>query len=289
MSRRNAYAAPHWAASQRVGDVGTKATLLTLANYADEEFSCYPSQATLAEETEQSPRTIWKQVKWLESVGLIRRERRYDGQGHRKSDRFYLQLDVVIDVRERPDLLAKSADRPTRTQGASGDEGPTRNATREPYSQPGCEGTPSEPPEQDSPNGSSCGDGAQLSLLPDPQPPTSAERGRKPDVVWDALMAVCAVDTSSITASSRGAYNRAVKELRQAGATPEEITRRAAIFRATWPDIRLTPTALVRRWSEVGDYVGNGGARRLREQVEADDLAARMRAMDEADEQRRAQ
>ncbi|MEV0822566.1 helix-turn-helix domain-containing protein [Nonomuraea rubra] len=98
---RNAYAAPAWAAEQRVGDVGTKATLLVLANYADENFSCYPGQDTIAFETEQSVSTVARQIKRLKALGLITTEHRYDERGKRTSDRYYLQLDVSVDV-ERP-------------------------------------------------------------------------------------------------------------------------------------------------------------------------------------------
>lgn len=94
---RNAYAAPNWAAEQRVGDVGTKAVLLTLANYADEAFSCYPEQQTLADETEQSVRQVRRQVQYLEVLGLIRREKRYR-DGKRTSDRYFLLLDNDVQV-----------------------------------------------------------------------------------------------------------------------------------------------------------------------------------------------
>lgn len=105
MSRaRNAYAAPAWAAEQIVGDVGTKATLLVLANYADENFSGYPSQATIARETEQSERTVRRQLARLEELGLIKREKRGGHGSGRMSDRFYLQLDVTVtDPSQTPD------------------------------------------------------------------------------------------------------------------------------------------------------------------------------------------
>lgn len=72
---------------------------------------------------------------------------------------------------------------------------------------------------------------------------------RRRDETWDALMAVCAV-TEPIPRSARGAYNRMVAELKEIGATPHDITLRAIVYRLRWPGISLTPTALVRRWSE---------------------------------------
>lgn len=65
-------------------------------------------------------------------------------------------------------------------------------------------------------------------------------------------MAACGVDTTAITASSRGAYNRAVRDLKAVDATPGQITLRARKYQQQWPTASLTPTALARRWSELG-------------------------------------
>jgi len=71
---------------------------------------------------------------------------------------------------------------------------------------------------------------------------------RKRDDTWDAILAVCGI--TDVTSSARGAYNRAVKDIRDLGATPDEIGRRALRFRERWPEASLTPTALARRWGE---------------------------------------
>jgi hypothetical protein len=77
-------------------------------------------------------------------------------------------------------------------------------------------------------------------------------RKRKADPIWDALMAACDVDTTQITTSSRGAYNNAVKDLKAVEAKPAQIILRARRFKDQWPGVKITPTALVRRWSELG-------------------------------------
>lgn len=64
-------------------------------------------------------------------------------------------------------------------------------------------------------------------------------------------MAACGVDTTQLPTDSRGAYNRAVKQLKQVKATPGQITLRARRFQSKWPTASLTPTALVRRWPEL--------------------------------------
>ena len=80
---------------------------------------------------------------------------------------------------------------------------------------------------------------------------SGAAKPRKQDPIWDALMAACGVDTSQIPEDSRGAYNRAVKQLKEIKATPGQITLRAKRYRDKWTTASLTPTALVRRWPEL--------------------------------------
>jgi hypothetical protein len=54
------------------------------------------------------------------------------------------------------------------------------------------------------------------------------------------------------TKSERAAYNRALKELREANATPEEVRRRAGAYRSRWPRVSLTPSALAKHWGALG-------------------------------------
>ena len=74
---------------------------------------------------------------------------------------------------------------------------------------------------------------------------------RERDPIWDALMVACGIDTASITKSSRGAYNRAVADLREAGATQGQVTLRAKKYRERWPNTSLTPSALAKHWPEL--------------------------------------
>ena len=73
---------------------------------------------------------------------------------------------------------------------------------------------------------------------------------RPPDEVWDQLVLECGATTSEMTKSERGRYNRAVKELKEVGATAKEISQRAAIYRSTYPNVSVTPNGLVVHWSK---------------------------------------
>lgn len=81
-----------WARRVRTGNPGRKAVLMVLAEYADEADSCYPSQATLAAATEQSERTVRRQLAELEAMGLLHRSHRGNGNGGRTSDRYHLHV-----------------------------------------------------------------------------------------------------------------------------------------------------------------------------------------------------
>jgi hypothetical protein len=91
------FQAMNWASAQTTGNVGRKVVLLLLANYADEHGSCFPGQEKIAEETEQSVRTVRTQLAELERRGFIRRQHRGMAGGGRKSDRYFLNLGNAAD------------------------------------------------------------------------------------------------------------------------------------------------------------------------------------------------
>lgn len=93
------------------------------------------------------------------------------------------------------------------------------------------------------------------------------------DPLASTLLAVCGVSPDDVTGSSRGAYAKAVADLRAVGAAPDEVRHRAAAYRLRWPEASLTPTALVRRWGECSagaalqPVVAKGQAALLRAQA----------------------
>jgi DNA-binding transcriptional MerR regulator len=72
------------------------------------------------------------------------------------------------------------------------------------------------------------------------------KRERPPDLLWEAM--VEALGKPPLTESAKGAWRKAIKELRDAGATPDEIRAAAVAYRREWPDITITPTALAKHW-----------------------------------------
>jgi hypothetical protein len=80
----------------------------------------------------------------------------------------------------------------------------------------------------------------------EPQPKIVKHR----DALFEAVCNACGSDWNEITNVERARLNKAVKELRDAGATPEDVKERAMVFQVLWPNIKLTAMGLVGRWSE---------------------------------------
>jgi hypothetical protein len=84
-----------WAAKQVTGSPARKALLLALANYADAAGMSYPSQDTLARDTEQSTDTVQRQMKQLAALGLVRIEKRPAVKGQWPGLVYFLALPVA--------------------------------------------------------------------------------------------------------------------------------------------------------------------------------------------------
>ena len=87
--------AMNWAFEQTL-PMSEKFTLVVLANYADEQHSCFPSQGRIAEDMSASETTVRRNVKALEERGFVERSKRVDKGGHRTSDRYRLAVGKAI-------------------------------------------------------------------------------------------------------------------------------------------------------------------------------------------------
>lgn len=89
------FAALDWAWRVKTGSPGRKAVLMALAQFADDEGMCWPSQETIAEHSELSARSVRDHLAWLEQAGfLVRSERRWADSKKRRSDLYQLQIGV---------------------------------------------------------------------------------------------------------------------------------------------------------------------------------------------------
>lgn len=129
------YKATAWAYELHISSP-MKPVLVVLADMADEAATCYPGQARIAQMTGLSTKTVARALKKLERLGLVVRQHRQDGFGHRTSDRYHLQLTVTV-PESLPDTLptrqrAYKATSPSLTDSQSLPNGHSvRGITRE--------------------------------------------------------------------------------------------------------------------------------------------------------------
>jgi hypothetical protein len=99
-----------WAYRQKIKVSGRKFVLVALADFADEQWSCFPGQERLAAMTGQDVRSVRRHMIELEKDGLISRESRFLANGQRTSDRYRLQGGVADVEFAPPDTLTAGQD-----------------------------------------------------------------------------------------------------------------------------------------------------------------------------------
>jgi DNA-binding transcriptional ArsR family regulator len=196
-----------------------KLVLLSLADHHNSGTGvCIPGQASVALQTSMSVRTVQRHMVSLEQRGLIVRKARFRGEGRgRTSDAYVLQGDNLA--------RCFQPDNPSTTKATiQDDQGDTVVV-----------GTVREPEENNN----------------------LAAKPRERDILFETLAEVAGHDIARLTSSERGRLNKACKELKSAGADPEQIRAAARTWRVTYPTATLTPTALAAHWSTLNKTVVN--------------------------------
>lgn len=94
------------------------------------------------------------------------------------------------------------------------------------------------------------------SIAAAPRETVKPKAPRPADPMWDTMLRVCNIDPNGLTKTARGQINAALKELRDISATPADLEAKAAAYRKTWPEITITPTALVKHWAQLATVRG---------------------------------
>lgn len=112
--------------------------LIAIADYADENWSCFPGQETLAIRVCVSKRTVIRLLQSLEDKGLLHRERRFRADGTRTSDRFFL-------VRNRQGDQVTTVSRDNLSRDTGGRDQVTTVSPHEPLEEPSASIVPDAP------------------------------------------------------------------------------------------------------------------------------------------------
>lgn len=225
-------AALNWAWSQQCPNATSKLVLLALADKANEDGECWPGMGKVAEMAGISARQVSTHLGRLEDAGLLTRSRSRRDDGTMSCYRYHLNVQEKRTASgSAPPVEADRHRQPTTSgSGASSPPEVQRRNHRKPASA-------QEPPVN-----------PQGTLAPDKPAPKRRTR----DPIFDAVVSECGIDPSELTKSARGAVNTAVKQLRDIGATAEEIHARARRHREQWPDATLTPTSLAKHYAQLG-------------------------------------
>ena len=212
-----------------------KLVLIGIANH-DGDGGAWPSVATLARYANCSERHVQRAISNLAELGEIRVMQQAGGNDQTRRDRRPNLYKVLVRCPSNCDgssqhKLRGDAD-VTRSHGVTesderGDISSTNGVTRvspEPSLEPSKETFAAEPPKQ---------------------------IAKKKDELFEAVARACNIDWTSITPTGRAPLNRAVKELRDIGVTPEQVQPRATAYRKTYPDAPLTPMALTKHWAAL--------------------------------------
>jgi len=75
----------------------------------------------------------------------------------------------------------------------------------------------------------------------------------KANPIFDIIALECGYDLSEITRTQASGIAKVAHELKEVGATPEEIKRRCDIYRQKYNGFDLTPFALAKHWAGLKD------------------------------------
>jgi hypothetical protein len=81
-----------WAWKQDVGDAGAKLLLVKLADSANDDGVCWPSQRTLARDCGCSDRAVRQQLARLAALGLVRIDERRRANGSKQTSLYHLSI-----------------------------------------------------------------------------------------------------------------------------------------------------------------------------------------------------
>jgi DNA-binding transcriptional ArsR family regulator len=203
----------NWAWEQPVAKAANKLVLLALADHANGDGECWPSMKRIADRSDISARHVSRAINELVDLGLVEKanRRRHGGQYRGWDYRLLIQQTPAASGHGRP--VTSGHGRPSPADTGVRSE-PSENRKEEP-----------------------------LAAAPREAPT------RKADDLFVTVAQVCGISLDGITRTARGQLNKAVKELREVQATPEQIHHKAKAYRTQYPNATLTPTALTKHWS----------------------------------------
>ena len=184
-----------------------------LARRANSDSQAFPSRKYLALNMHCSSKSVDRAMEELLAIGAVTKQKQYH------------------DSRQTVNLytLRAMGGTPVTRGGDTGDEG--EGDTRVPQ------------------NESHKNESHRTTLADKPQESSTKNK----DNLFEVIAEACGISLTGMTRSARGQLNKAAKELREVGATEEQVRHKAKAYRAQYPNATLTPTALIKHWSSFAE------------------------------------
>jgi len=206
---------------------------LTLALHMNElGGSCFPGGARLTRETGLSMRTVRTALATLEQVGWLTVTHR--GSSHHGQKRTANEYEASY-----PATMTGAGDTPVQEIHRCS---------------PG-----NRPVQLTTPTGATAAPQVFSSTSENSSLATTSVEAEESGSLRSSIIKACGWDPESVSKSASGTLAKAVKDIRGCGGTAEEVAIRADAYRAQWPDIALTPSALAKHWPALsGTHVTAG-------------------------------
>jgi len=260
--------AMQWVFEESLTEGNDRLVMLAIADAANKQGEeAYPGVDTIARYANVSQRTVQRSIRRCVELGELRVELKAGGsadlRNDRRPNRYTVLMHGVTPVTPRTDAeLTRASQRRARDDHPddptllSPRDDPT---TRQPcHLADGHEVTP-EASRGDSRRAHEVTQLCHPTQEKTPKTPASAaangdrhaghEQRRQRDDLWDAFVET--LGWSPQTKAERGKWNTALKQLRELGATDDDIRRRVREYRQRgWPE--CNPMAVVAHWGELG-------------------------------------
>lgn len=221
-----------WAYKQNISPPTAKFVLVTLADAANGEGYCWPGQQRLMQLTGMSERALRDQIKTLETLGYIHRERRTRSNGSRTSDGYWLLgfADLPADI--AASLPATSAGNQPAESAARTNSQPADSAA------PNRQNLPPHTNPKGEPKGLESSSSTQTLAMVAPK------RGERPrDIHWDTMVEIHGFSPTPET-PEHGRWNKAASIWRRLNVTPDDMRLAATLYRQEHRDMAFTVMAL---------------------------------------------
>jgi hypothetical protein len=210
-----------------------KLVLIGIANH-EGDGGAWPSVATLARYANCTERNVQRSLSSLVQLGEIEVVRQAGGNEGTRTDRRPNLYRVLVRC---PQLCDGSTKHKTRGDATVTPQ-PNGVTSTVPRGDAGVINgvTPTSP---------------EPSLEPSGKPLASATQKRNRDLLFEAVAQASGCTIDRLTRTERGQINKATGELREIGATPDQVAAKARAWVRQYPGATLTPIALVKHWSAL--------------------------------------